>query len=240
MRRASSDTSGGRARLFKRFCPPPTRSPHSGLSHPPPGVWCAERVHQHQPISVWHSGDASGFLPLPPVPSPPAARMIGDTPGSILQRTGPTPATFQSSALLSIILNKDVNGFTSWWRTSLSPDLLDTPTQVCLPHHKTLLPLSHFFHEWEHLKGVSLWVLRTVRSSYTLQFGRNPLCFDGVHLTVVSSASKASVLQQELSSLLLKGAIEEVPPSDLKQAGVWYSKADRRTVFGQESSSPGT
>ncbi len=67
--------------------------PHSGLSHPPPGVWCAERVHQHQPLSVWHSGDASGFLPLPPVPSAPAARVIGDTPGSLLQRMGPTQAT---------------------------------------------------------------------------------------------------------------------------------------------------
>ncbi len=44
-----------------------------------------------------------------------------------------------------------------------------------------------------------------------------PSRFDGVHLTVVSSASKASVLHQELSSLLLKGAIEEVPQSDLKQ-----------------------
>ncbi len=31
-------------------------------------------VHQHQPLSVWHSGDASGFLPQPPVPSLPAAR----------------------------------------------------------------------------------------------------------------------------------------------------------------------
>ncbi len=44
-----------------------------------------------------------------------------------------------------------------------------------------------------------------------------PPHFDGVHLTVVSSASKASVLQQELLSLLLKGAIEEVPKSDLEQ-----------------------
>ncbi len=41
--------------------------------------------------------------------------------------------------------------------------------------------------------------------------------FDGVHLTVVNSASKASVLQQELSSLLQKGAIEEVPQSEVEQ-----------------------
>ncbi len=41
--------------------------------------------------------------------------------------------------------------------------------------------------------------------------------FYGVHQTVVSSTSTASVLQQELSSFLLKGAIEEVPQSDLEQ-----------------------
>ncbi len=38
-----------------------------------------------------------------------------------------------------------------------------------LPLHDTLLPLSHFIHEWERLPVVSLWVLHTVRSSYTLQ-----------------------------------------------------------------------
>ncbi len=46
---------------------------------------------------------------------------------------------------------------------------------------------------------------------------QNPPRFDGVHLTVVNSAAKASVLQQELSSLLQKGAIEEVPQSEVEQ-----------------------
>ncbi len=41
-------------------------------------------------------------------------RVIGDTTSSLLQRTGPTSAIFQSSASLSIILNKDANGFPSW------------------------------------------------------------------------------------------------------------------------------
>ncbi len=35
----------------------------------------------------------------------------------------------------------------------------------------TPLPLSHFFHEWGRLPGVSSWVLCTVRSGYTLQWG---------------------------------------------------------------------
>ncbi len=167
--------------------------------------------------SVWQLGDASGFPPPQSVLLPPAGHVLGDTIGSLLQRTDPVPAIFQFSASLFIIPNKDAEGFPSWWRASLLPGLLDTPTQVCLPLHDTLLPLSHFIHEWERLPGVSLWVLRTVRSGYTLQFGRNPPRFNGVQLTVVNSASKASVLQQELPSLLQKGAIEEIPQPDIEQ-----------------------
>ncbi len=54
-------------------------------------------------------------------------------------------------------------------------------------------------------------------NSNRLHFGKNPPRFDGVHLTVVNSAAKTSVLQQELSSLLQKGAIEEVPQSEVER-----------------------
>ncbi len=111
------------------------------------------------------------------------------------------PATHQPSTSLSIIPSKDAEGSPLRWRVPLLPGLLDTPSQVCLPLHDTLIPLSHFLHEWEHLPGV--------RTGYTLQFGKN--------LTVVNSASKASVLQQKLSSLLQKGAIEEVPQSEVER-----------------------
>ncbi len=58
----------------------------------------------------------------------------------------------------------------------------------------------------------------------------SPICsqpptprFNGVLLTAVNSANEASVLQQEVSSLLLKGAIEEVPSSDLNRGFFsWY------------------
>ncbi len=126
------------------------------------------------------------------------------------------PATRQSSTSLSIILNKDAEGSPSRWRVPLHPGLLDTPSQVCLPLNEHCFLYRHFFHEWERLPGVSLWVLRTIRSGYTLQFGKNPPRF-GVHLAVVNSTSKASVLRQELSSLLQKGVIEEVPQSDVEQ-----------------------
>ncbi len=213
MRRASL-LLRGETRPQKRICFPQTRFPHSDLSHPPLEVWCAEGV-QHHISSVWQLGDALGLPPLPSVLLAPADHVLGDTIGSLLQRMDPAPAIFQSSASLSIIPNKYARGFPSWWRASPLPGLLDTPSQVCLPQHDT--PLSHFVHEWEHLPGESLWVLRTVRSGYTLQFGRNPPRFDGVQLTVVNSDSKASVLRQELSSLLQKGAIEEVPQSDIEQ-----------------------
>ncbi len=147
----------------------------------------------------------------------PANRMLGDTAVSLLQCTKPVPATRQPSTSLPIIPSKEAEGSPSRRRVPLLPGLLDTPSQVCLPLHDTLIPLSHFLHEWERLPGVLLWVLRTIRTGYTLQFGKNPPRFDGVHLTVVNSASKASVLQQELSSLLQKGAIEEVPQSEVER-----------------------
>ncbi len=166
MRRAASPLRG-EVRPQKRFCPPLTRSPHSNRSQPPIEAWCAEQVHPHF-SSVWQLGDASVFTPLLSVLSPPAGRVLGDTAGSLLQCTDPVLATRQSSTSLSINPNKDAEGSPSWWRVPLLPGLLDTPSQVCLPLHDTLLPLSHFIHEWERLPGVSLWVLCTIRSGYTL------------------------------------------------------------------------
>ncbi len=140
-------------------------------------------------------GGRVAFPPLQSVLSPPAGRVCGDTVGSPLQRSDPVLATCQSSTSHSINPGKDAKGSPSWRRVPLLPGLLDTPSQVCLPLHDTLLPLSHFIHEWERLPGVSLWVLRTIRSGYTLQFWEIPPHLDGVQLTVVNSASKASVLQ---------------------------------------------
>ncbi len=62
MRRATSP-SRGEARPQKCIFPPQTRSPHSDLSQPPLGVWCAERVHPHFTL-VWQLGDPFVFPPL--------------------------------------------------------------------------------------------------------------------------------------------------------------------------------
>ncbi len=172
MRRVVSPLRG-EARPRKRFCPPRTRSPHLNLSQPPFEAWCADPIHPHF-HSGWQLGDAFVFPPLQPVHSPPACRMLGDIAVSLLQCTEPVPATRQPSTSLSAIPSKDAEGFPSRWRVPLLPGLLDTPSQVCLPLHDTMIPLSHFLHEWERLPGVSLWVLRTIRTGYTLQFGKSP------------------------------------------------------------------
>ncbi len=116
-RRVFTDFLGGRARPFKRFCPPLTRYPHSDLPHPPSRFWCAENSHL-QSFLGWQSGDASGFLPLLHVPPSPAACMIGDTFGFLPQPTSPVPATLQS-------MNKDAKDFPSWW-TKSPPRTLST------------------------------------------------------------------------------------------------------------------
>ncbi len=205
-----------RGRTTNAYLLPQTHSPHSDLSQPPLEVWCAERVHPHF-SSVWQLGDAFVFPPLQSVLLPPAGYVLGDTVSSLLLRTDPVPATFQSSTSLSINPNKDAEGFPSWWRASLLPGLLDTPTQT---QRKVFLCTTLcFLYRISFTNGS---VYRRYRFGFSAQFGpatnfRNPSHFDRVQLTVVNSASKASVLQQELSSLLQKGAIEEIPQSDIEQ-----------------------
>ncbi len=104
----------------------------------------------------------------------------------------------------------------------IASDLLDTPTPVCLPHHYTPLPLLHFFHEWERLPGgIALDSPHNSVRLHTSVWPKPPSIRwgspDSSKQPLVSSPSKASVLHQGFSSLLLKGAIEDVPQSDLKQ-----------------------
>ncbi len=185
MRRVVSPLRG-EARPRKRFCPPRTRSPHLNLSQPPFEAWCADPIHPH-----FHSGWQLGvvFPPLQPV-SPPASRMLGDTAVSLLQCTEPVPATRQPSTSLSIIRARTPRALLHGGGCRCF-QAFSTPHLRYVFPCTTLIPLSHFLHEWERLPGVSLWVLRTIRTGYTLQFGKNPPRFDGVHLTVVNSAAKA-------------------------------------------------
>ncbi len=215
MRRASSSLRG-ETRPQKRICPPQTRSPHSDLSHPPLEVWCAEKV-QHNFSSVWQLGDALGFPPLPSVLLPPADHVLGDTIGSLLQHTDPC-------------------------RPSFSPVLHSPSSQTRTAGAFLRGGGRHFFHAFPTPQVKYVFLSTTLcflyrisftngsayqgyRFEFSAQFGPAthfslggiPPRFDGVQLTVINSASKASVLQQELSSLLQKGAIEEIPQSDIEQ-----------------------
>ncbi len=71
------------------------------------------------------------------------------------------------------------------------------------------------------LPNVSRWVLQTVEKVYRIQFSAPPPPFKGLFLTCVSP-EQALVLEQEVSSLLRKEAIEVVPPLD-RESG-FYSR----------------
>ncbi len=78
-------------------------------------------------------------------------------------------------------------------------DTVDSPLQRSDPVMATCQSsTSHSINPDKDAKGSPSWQrvpLLTIRSGYTFQFGEYPPCLDGVQLTVVNSASKASVLQ---------------------------------------------
>ncbi len=78
-------------------------------------------------------------------------------------------------------------------RVDIPLELFHSPTSVCLP---------------SHLEGPAKSV--ALGPSYDAVRLHTPICS-------VNSSDRASVLQQEVSSLLLKGTIDEVPSSDLNR-----------------------
>ncbi|XP_051740767.1 uncharacterized protein LOC127507586 [Ctenopharyngodon idella] len=84
-----------------------------------------------------------------------------------------------------------------------------------------LVPLVEFLEEWKRLPNISRWVLLTIEKGYKIQFGFRPPQFKGVLPTVVGR-EQSLVMEQEVMTLLQKGAIERVPPPS-KQSG-FYSR----------------
>ncbi len=82
-------------------------------------------------------------------------------------------------------------------------------------------PLVDCLAAWKLLPNVSRWVLQIVEKGYRIQFGAPPPPFKGLFITRVSP-EQALVLEQEVSSLSRKEAIEVVPP--LRESGFysWY------------------
>ncbi|KAK3569625.1 hypothetical protein QTP86_002587 [Hemibagrus guttatus] len=85
----------------------------------------------------------------------------------------------------------------------------------------SLTPLSDNLAAWKLLPGVSQWVLDTVKKWYRIQFATHPSQFQGVLPTIVGTY-QTSFLQEEILSLLRKGAIEYVPIPDLDSG--FYSR----------------
>ncbi len=81
----SQKPSQGRARPFKRFCPPLTHSPHSALSHLPSRFG----VQQTAIFNLFQCGSRETHQAFSPTTCSFFARMIGDTFGSLSQPTGP-------------------------------------------------------------------------------------------------------------------------------------------------------
>ncbi|XP_067245130.1 uncharacterized protein, partial [Chanodichthys erythropterus] len=84
-----------------------------------------------------------------------------------------------------------------------------------------LVPLVNFLVEWKLLPNISKWVLLTIKEGYKIQFGSRPPRFNGVLPTVVTP-EQSLVMEQEVATLLRKGAIERVPPPS-NQSG-FYSR----------------
>ncbi len=100
--------------------------------------------------------------------------------GSLLQRTDPVPAIFQFSASLFIIPNKDAEAFLHgggrhFFQAFSTPQLryVFLCTTLCFLYHISFMNGSAY-------QGYRFWFSATVRSGYTLQFGRNPPRFNGV------------------------------------------------------------
>ncbi|XP_067241145.1 uncharacterized protein [Chanodichthys erythropterus] len=74
-----------------------------------------------------------------------------------------------------------------------------------------LVPLVDFLEEWKTLPNISNWVLLMIEKGYKIQFGSHPPRFNGVLPTVVTP-EQSLVMEQEVMTLLQKGAIERVPP----------------------------
>ncbi|XP_051557284.1 uncharacterized protein LOC127442927 [Myxocyprinus asiaticus] len=79
-----------------------------------------------------------------------------------------------------------------------------------------LVPLARNLDTWLALSNPSRWLIRTVRHGYVIQFARRPPRFSGIHFTLVKSKN-AATLHAEIATLLRKGAIEPVPPAEMKK-----------------------
>lgn len=87
--------------------------------------------------------------------------------------------------------------------------------QNILLHFFVLNLLCLFLSVSEVTPGISRWLLCVIERGYTLQFRHRPPSFNGM-VQCLALPQNAPVLRQEVCSLLEKGAIEKIPPSELE------------------------
>ena len=163
------------------------------------------------------------LFPLPPGPKRPRT-----TVGDVLPRRSRSPLPLPVS-MQSRLENASPSHalFAAWSQTSARtpPPLRDAmPPMLGLsapPRCPTvgtpvvpLTPLVRFLGAWLELPRPSRWLIRTLRLGYAIQFARRPPRFRGVRATMVGK--DAPVMRAEVATLLAKGAIEPVPPADMK------------------------
>ncbi len=89
------------------------------------------------------------------------------------------------------------------------------------PAHPTTKPLCQFLSVWETIPRISRWSLSVIERGYAPQFRCRPPCFNGVAQSL-TLPQNSLVLRQELCNLLVKGAIERIPASELESG--FYSR----------------
>ncbi|ROL51349.1 Transposon Ty3-G Gag-Pol polyprotein [Anabarilius grahami] len=149
------------------------------------------------PQKAWGQGQGAVLLTLPP---------------SVLQgaavSTDPPRRVGQRSIRLSAGAPRQIN----------EPSAQKTPETSL----EGLVPLVEYLAEWKCLPNISKWVLLMIeQGDYRIQFGSPPPKFNGVLPTVVAP-EQSLVMEQEVTTLLQKGAIERVPPPS-KMSG-FYSR----------------
>ncbi len=79
----------------------------------------------------------------------------------------------------------------------------------------SLVSLVRFLRAWQALPNPSRWLLHTIRLGYAIQFARRPPKYRSIHFTTVK-AGDSPILRAEIAVLLVKDAIEPVPPADIR------------------------
>ncbi len=148
----------------------------------------------------------------------------------VLSHTHPPLSPVSSCGRFESAINRTTHAPSARTQVSVAHTLtlfrtgIETPEQSpCIPPRcptagtsvVPLVPLVQFLGAWLALPSPSCWLRRTIRLGYAIQFARLPPKFRGIHFTSVKAVD-APVLRAEIAVLLVKDAIEPVPPADMR------------------------